>query len=180
MDHRKRPHDQQTRRQFLKQSEVLAIKMQFAGSVPFRQVRPAVQKQQGVNLKWWGAHAPQIKRGVTWGVPWAKGALKNLEALTLANGGTTVNTQHWVTARWPDGSVKWSAHAAALDGGGEQSAITLRRDESPSRTADESIAVVEDDNAIRIRSEERRVGKECVRTGSSRWCTYRTDKKTKT
>src|SRR3546814_21063680 len=121
MDHRKRPHDQQSRRQFLKQSAVLASTMPLAGSVPFRTFGPAVQNQHGVTLQRLGAHAPQLERGATWGVPWAKGELKKHEELTLANGGTTVNPQTWVTARRPDSSVNWSAHAAAWDGGGDTS-----------------------------------------------------------
>src|SRR5690606_23373255 len=151
MNHRKGPYDQQSRRQFLKQSSVLASAMPLARSAPFRAFTSAVQNQQEVNLHWLGAHAPKTKRGVTWGVPWAKGVLKGTETLNLAaNGDTAVNSQHWVTARWPDGSVKWSAHAAALDGEEAQASLTLRQGGSPSRATGKSVTIAEDDDAIRI------------------------------
>lgn len=93
MNHRKRPYYPQTRRQFLKQSAVLASAGPLAGTVPFRTFSPATQGQHDVNLNWLGTHAPKTKRGVTWGVPWAEGVLQSAETLNLAtNGGTSVNT----------------------------------------------------------------------------------------
>jgi exo-rhamnogalacturonan lyase-like protein len=50
--------------------------------------------------------------GVTWGVPWPRGAVAD-GPFALRDGEAAVPVQSWVTARWPDGSVKWSAHAAA-------------------------------------------------------------------
>lgn len=52
--------------------------------------------------------------GVTWGVPWARGTVAADGPFALRAGGASVPVQSWVTATWPDGSVKWSAHAAAL------------------------------------------------------------------
>jgi hypothetical protein len=55
--------------------------------------------------------------GVTWGVPWKEGELPDADNLALCSGaGGTVPMSSWVTARWPDKSVKWTAHAAVLDG----------------------------------------------------------------
>ncbi|MFB9896129.1 exo-rhamnogalacturonan lyase family protein [Planobispora takensis] len=48
------------------------------------------------------------RQGVSWGVPWPRGAVRPGTPFALA-GGTPV--QSWTTATWPDGSVKWSAHA---------------------------------------------------------------------
>ncbi|GAA2372985.1 Tat pathway signal sequence domain protein [Nonomuraea africana] len=48
------------------------------------------------------------RQGVTWGVPWPRGAVRAGEPFGLADG---TPVQSWVTATWPDGSVKWSAHA---------------------------------------------------------------------
>lgn len=48
------------------------------------------------------------RQGVTWGVPWARGTVAAGTPFALADG-TAV--QSWTTATWPDGSVKWSAHA---------------------------------------------------------------------
>lgn len=68
---------------------------------------------QSVGLRW--LKQPVIPVGVTWGVPWKKGQLRreDLEALSTRNGGQdAIPTQSWISAYWPDGSVKWSAHAA--------------------------------------------------------------------
>src|SRR5699024_5263917 len=60
-----------------------------------------------------------------WGVPWPRGALQDAPLLDLATdqGSTPVDT--WVTARWPDGSVKWTGHAG-LAPGGEVSVVSDR------------------------------------------------------
>ncbi len=48
------------------------------------------------------------RQGVTWGVPWPRGAVRPGVPFALADG---TPVQSWTTATWPDGSVKWSAHA---------------------------------------------------------------------
>ena len=54
---------------------------------------------------------------VQWGVPWPRGAMRELPDLDLVVGQYARAIDSWVTARWPDGSVKWSGHAGtALDG----------------------------------------------------------------
>ncbi|TMR22178.1 Tat pathway signal sequence domain protein [Nonomuraea turkmeniaca] len=52
------------------------------------------------------------EQGVTWGVPWPRGAVERGAPFALSDAdGREVPVQSWVTATWPDGSVKWSAHA---------------------------------------------------------------------
>ncbi|MFB4271955.1 Tat pathway signal sequence domain protein [Nonomuraea sp. GTA35] len=52
------------------------------------------------------------EQGVTWGVPWPRGTVERGTPFALADGdGRQVPVQSWVTATWPDGSVKWTAHA---------------------------------------------------------------------
>jgi hypothetical protein len=48
------------------------------------------------------------RQGVTWGVPWSRGVVAGDSTFALADG---TPVQSWITATWPDGSVKWSAHA---------------------------------------------------------------------
>lgn len=47
-----------------------------------------------------------------WGVPWPRGVLGTVPALELDHRGGPTPVDTWVTARWPDGSVKWTGHAA--------------------------------------------------------------------
>lgn len=55
------------------------------------------------------------RAGVTWGVPWPQGSLDRKMPLGLTLGdGTASPLQSWPAAYWPDGSVKWTAHAAVL------------------------------------------------------------------
>ncbi|WP_338701746.1 Tat pathway signal sequence domain protein [Streptomyces sp. Q6] len=67
-------------------------------------------------LHWLEGSTPRAHTGVTWGVPWARGTYRPDQtfALTAADG-TPVPVQSWVTGSWPDGSVKWTAHAIAAD-----------------------------------------------------------------
>lgn len=50
--------------------------------------------------------------GITFGVPFAMGELKADETLILKQGKTTLPSDQWTLASWPDGSVKWKAIAA--------------------------------------------------------------------
>jgi hypothetical protein len=60
----------------------------------------------------WLEGAPAALAGATWGVPWPRGALARGQDLALATaGGAAVPVQSWPTGFWPDGSVKWTAHA---------------------------------------------------------------------
>ncbi|KAF4872796.1 hypotheticall protein [Colletotrichum siamense] len=60
------------------------------------------------NVKWLG-RTPSYNSGTTFGLPWAKGKhYPNSTEFTISSGGPL---QSWVTAYWPDGSIKWSAHA---------------------------------------------------------------------
>ena len=52
----------------------------------------------------------------TWGTPWPTGAVPAGQAFQLtAAGGAAVPVQSWPLAYWPDGTLKWSAHAVAAD-----------------------------------------------------------------
>uniref|UniRef100_UPI00403F8A7B exo-rhamnogalacturonan lyase family protein n=1 Tax=Paenibacillus sp. FSL R10-2796 TaxID=2954663 RepID=UPI00403F8A7B len=66
-----------------------------------------------IGLHW--LKKPAIDVGVTWGVPWKKGALgreslKNL-CLSMPKNEKHVPLQSWPAAFWPDGSIKWSTHS---------------------------------------------------------------------
>jgi hypothetical protein len=72
------------------------------------------EKTSSIPLRWLSSR-PALPTGVTWGVPWKQGALGRDESLTILNdSGEGVPSQSWPTAFWPDGSVKWTAHAVSL------------------------------------------------------------------
>ncbi|MGW1465941.1 exo-rhamnogalacturonan lyase family protein [Streptomyces sp. NPDC002308] len=67
------------------------------------------------DLHWLENTTPAVHAGLTWGVPWARGVWTDKRQkfrLSTADG-TDVPVQSWVTGYWPDGSVKWTAHALA-------------------------------------------------------------------
>jgi hypothetical protein len=68
-----------------------------------------------IDLKWL-RNGARGKTGVTWGIPWKKGkrtAETEFRILDETDGSYPVQT--WPLAYWPDGSLKWTAHAAVLD-----------------------------------------------------------------
>ena len=80
---------------------------------PTAVARPAAVPE--VKLSWLEGR-PNTAAVTTWGTPWPKGSVNPDQtfALTAADG-SAVPVQSWPTAYWPDGSLKWSAHAIAAD-----------------------------------------------------------------
>lgn len=71
-----------------------------------------------VELHWLGDVAPAMGAGVSWGVPWPKGAVAKNQVFTLSGqGGATLPLQTWPLAYWPDGSVKWSGFSTVTAAG---------------------------------------------------------------
>ncbi|WP_181405113.1 Tat pathway signal sequence domain protein [Aestuariibacter sp. GS-14] len=90
-------------------------------------------KREPGTLSWVDGNAPDYQGGATWGHPWAQGALRKGQSLTLiSEQGTPVPLQSWPTAYWPDGSIKWTAHAIpAGSQPGERFAIIAGKPVSP-------------------------------------------------
>ncbi|TDD53510.1 Tat pathway signal sequence domain protein [Nonomuraea terrae] len=78
-----------------------------------RPARASGLLQDGVQLTWLEGGAPrQLAGGSTWGVAWPKGTVPKEQAFALRTAaGQQVPVQTWATAYWPDGSLKWTAHA---------------------------------------------------------------------
>lgn len=56
--------------------------------------------------------------GSTLGVPWPMGAYQEDQAFALTDAdGKDVPVQSWPLAYWPDGSLKWTAHAVSSGSG---------------------------------------------------------------
>ena len=69
----------------------------------------------GTALRWLDGKAPARFEGATLGVPWPRGTLKPPagKALQFRLAGSGLAVQSWPLAYWPDGSLKWTAHAVA-------------------------------------------------------------------
>ncbi|MEK3882309.1 hypothetical protein [Paenibacillus sp. PL2-23] len=98
----------------------------------------------------WLEERPALPAGVTWGVPWKRGELERGTPLTLRGiHESSVPLQTWPTAYWPDGSVKWTAHAASLAAGSAQPGYTLQRC-TGTEAASASLTVLERDEYIEV------------------------------
>lgn len=65
-----------------------------------------------VRIEWLDDTAPQRLAGVTFGVPWPRGKYTRDQTFAATSeAGERVPLQTWPTAYWPDGSLKWTAHA---------------------------------------------------------------------
>ncbi|NUT48185.1 MAG: Tat pathway signal sequence domain protein [Saccharothrix sp.] len=67
-------------------------------------------------VHWLEGGTPAALVGTTWGVPWPRGVLARDRPLSLTTAdGAAVPVQSWPTGFWPDGTVKWTAHALGVD-----------------------------------------------------------------
>lgn len=99
-------------------------------------------------LSWLGKK-PQINKGLTWGIPWKKGQLHKTDPLKLVNAvQEEIPLQSWPTAFWPDGSVKWTAHAVSLMGNRKLDNLQVKRGQSIDKI--HSITVEENAGCITI------------------------------
>ena len=81
---------------------------------------------ESVDLHWIDK-TPSYSLGQSWGVPFAKGTMNEQGTFTLtAPDGTVIPSQHWVLARWNDGSVKWMGFSATLSPDGRPLMPTVR------------------------------------------------------
>ncbi|MVT02142.1 Tat pathway signal sequence domain protein [Enterobacter sp. 10-1] len=102
-----------SRRHFLRDSALLSLALPlWSGSglaAPRKNEASAIPVK--VQLHWLEQQQPASFSGVTWGVPWTQGAVQAQSAFVLQEQGGERDLQSWPLAWWPDGSVKWSAHA---------------------------------------------------------------------
>ncbi|MFC5462617.1 Tat pathway signal sequence domain protein [Massilia niabensis] len=96
--------------------------------------QPAVRLSPTV-LRWLDGQPPARFEGATLGVPWPRGAMKpgakpgQALRFAIAGEGGHLAVQSWPLAYWPDGSLKWTAHAVA--GGRPAGYMTLQPGATP-------------------------------------------------
>ncbi|TDC24848.1 Tat pathway signal sequence domain protein [Streptomyces sp. 8K308] len=68
-----------------------------------------------VTVRWLEGGTPaELAAGTTFGVPWPRGAIAPDQEFSLeSDSGASIPVQSWTTGWWPDGSVKWTAHAVS-------------------------------------------------------------------
>ena len=105
----------------------------------------------GAWARWLDGHAPAINTGATWGMPWPQGKHKpsaNHFALREA-GGAPVPLQTWPLAFWPDGSLKWTAHALPANTNASPGPWEIIATDKPAKP-ESPLTVKENDSGIDI------------------------------
>lgn len=98
------------RRGFIQASAVVAGAMPLLSGSAAASTKPAPAGEAA--LGWLGGQVPDSVAGVTWGTPWPRGQVAAGSGFRLqGEDGTTPALQSWPLAYWPDGSLKWTAHA---------------------------------------------------------------------
>lgn len=84
------------------------------GALPIHGSAQHQSNSGAVRVAWLDGN-PAVHTGTTFGIPWARGQyLANGTTFTASgNSAEQVQLQSWVTAYWPDGSIKWTGHAIA-------------------------------------------------------------------
>lgn len=104
-----------------------------------------------VPIHWLGEAPPALTAGVSFGVPWPRGALQKTQALGLkGEDGKLLPVQTWPLAYWPDGSVKWTGVATVAGGQGAPRALTLAPVAEVSASAATAITVHRSDTTYEI------------------------------
>ena len=105
-----------SRRQFISNSAATSaalgvIANQSAQCAP----TPAVSMTNpgsGAWVRWLDGSAGAVAQGVTWGTPWPRGKQREAKNFALRGADQKLQAlQSWPLAYWPDGSLKWTAHA---------------------------------------------------------------------
>ncbi|GFE86780.1 exo-rhamnogalacturonan lyase family protein [Steroidobacter agaridevorans] len=71
---------------------------------------------KGAWCHWLDDRVPDVATGATWGMPWPRSKHSPRTQFSLRDReGNRVPLQTWPLAYWPDGSLKWTAHAVAAN-----------------------------------------------------------------
>ncbi|WP_052863408.1 exo-rhamnogalacturonan lyase family protein [Streptomyces niger] len=104
-----------------------------------------------VELTWLEDGGLGAAPGSTVGVPWPKGAYEAGQEFTLTDGGgKAVPVQTWPLAYWPDGSLKWTAHAVGPQSAAEKYTLEAGAPAAPAKkvTVDRGGGTVEVDTGV--------------------------------
>jgi hypothetical protein len=103
-----------SRRQFLSTSAATTAALKLAAQDSTAPTAVSPNPSSGNWVRWLSDRAPGIAQGVTWGTPWPRGKQRAGREFALRDSSNKLAPlQSWPLAWWPDGSLKWSAHALA-------------------------------------------------------------------
>ncbi|MFJ2892284.1 Tat pathway signal sequence domain protein [Streptomyces sp. NPDC087305] len=110
------------RRSLLKAAAVAGAAAQFSWVLGAKdaQAAPGTAAADGdpVTLDWLEDGGLGAAPGSTVGVPWPMGTYQEDQTFAVTDaGGAAVPVQSWPIAYWPDGSLKWTAHAVSSGSG---------------------------------------------------------------
>jgi hypothetical protein len=110
------------RRSLLKAAAVAGAAAQFSWALGSTNAQAAARSEAAdtdpVTLDWLEDGGLGAAPGSTVGVPWPKGAYQPDQTFALTDGeGKDVPVQSWPIGYWPDGSLKWTAHAVSSGSG---------------------------------------------------------------
>jgi hypothetical protein len=103
-----------TRREFVRKTTLVAAATQLATTLRSADIAavPAPARVDPDALRWLEGGTPQLIPGAHWGMPWPRGKHGRDTVFALQTGqGEAVPVQSRPLAYWPDGSLKWTAHA---------------------------------------------------------------------
>lgn len=147
-----------TRRAFVRSAALAAVAAQLPRSVfaetgaaaATAPAAPSPRRAEPV-VRWLDGAAPAVQPGTTWGMPWPRGKYAAGTAFALRDAaGTGLPVQSWPLATWPDGSLKWTAHAVPAEGNPAGGELVPGMPAAPARplTVRESADAIEIDTGI--------------------------------
>ena len=99
-------------------------------------------------VSWLENGAAAATPGTTWGAPWPRGTVAAGTSFALVGAdGKPVPMQTWPLATWPDGSLKWTAHAIPANAG---LAAPLRLEPGPATPPAVPLTVTEDADTVTV------------------------------
>jgi len=102
------------------------VSLSFGFAVPL--VSAQTPAKSSAPITWLGNAPAALPTGVSFGVPWPRGAVTKTQTFTLSTAnGKTLPTQTWPLAYWPDGSIKWTG-VATVAGPEDSGQLTLSSD----------------------------------------------------
>jgi hypothetical protein len=161
-----------SRRQFMAAGAAVSAALPMAsasgaqGAIP-----PALPANPSIGnwSRWLDGPAPKVAAGATWGTPWPRGKHKLKTKFALRDAaGSNIPVQSWPIAYWPDGTLKWTAHAVPANlklGDGPFEIVPGRAplDSSITLTVTESDETIEVDTGVMVCSLSR-VGAPVIRS----------------